>query len=180
MVAPNLKKKKKRHYCIEVDVSWHVSFHHCYDHSCSCRNQEARDQQEDEFPRTRNSTTKHLLVASSICSSRNFRHFHSCWDARVLLQLSTPVRIRTMGFTLYTSVFGLGSFLSESASMISVIEAFTGSEGRKSCFSDDMREDGLNKYYWLLALASALSLLFYAIFCKFYTTRSELENVNRK
>ncbi|KAK8652452.1 hypothetical protein V6N13_126484 [Hibiscus sabdariffa] len=85
-----------------------------------------------------------------------------------------------MGFTLYTSVFGLGSFLSESASMISVIEAFTGSEGRKSWFSDDMREDGLDKYYWLLALASALSLLFYAIFWKFYTTRSELENVNRK
>ncbi|KAK8716114.1 hypothetical protein V6N13_043433 [Hibiscus sabdariffa] len=89
-----------------------------------------------------------------------------------------PVRMRTMGFALYTSVFGLGSFLS--ALMISVIEAFTGSEGGQSWFSDDMREDGLDKYYWLLALASALSLLFYAIFCKFYTTRSELQNGNCK
>ncbi|GMJ09334.1 hypothetical protein like AT5G14940 [Hibiscus trionum] len=89
-----------------------------------------------------------------------------------------PVRMRTMGFALYTSVFGLGSFLS--ALMISVIEAFTGSEGRQSWFSDDMREDGLDKYYCLLALASALSLLFYAIFCNFYTTRSELENGNCK
>ncbi|KAE8723171.1 Protein NRT1/ PTR FAMILY 5.8 [Hibiscus syriacus] len=89
-----------------------------------------------------------------------------------------PVRMQTMGFALYTSVFGLGSFLS--ALMISVIEAFTGSEGRQSWFSNDMREDGLDKYYWLLALTSALSLLFYAIFCTFYTTRSELENGNCK
>ncbi|KAE8717149.1 Protein NRT1/ PTR FAMILY 5.9 [Hibiscus syriacus] len=85
-----------------------------------------------------------------------------------------PVRMRTMGFALYTSVFGVGSFLS--ALMISVIEAITGSDGRQSWFSDDMREDGLDKLYWLLAIASALSLLFYAIFCKCYTSRIELEN----
>ncbi|XWS44233.1 hypothetical protein CRYUN_Cryun15aG0026800 [Craigia yunnanensis] len=89
-----------------------------------------------------------------------------------------PVRMRTMGFALYTSVFGVGSFLS--ALMISVIEAFTSSEGKQSWFSDDMREDGLDKYYWLLALASALSLLLYAILCKCYKSRSELENSNCK
>ncbi|GMI99166.1 hypothetical protein like AT5G14940 [Hibiscus trionum] len=85
-----------------------------------------------------------------------------------------PVRMRTMGFALYTSVFGVGSFLS--ALMISVIEAFTSSDGRQSWFSDDMREDGLDKLYWLLAIASALSLLFYAMFCRCYTSRIELEN----
>ncbi|EOY03258.1 hypothetical protein QUC31_017794 [Theobroma cacao] len=85
-----------------------------------------------------------------------------------------PVRMRTMGFALYTSVFGVGSFLS--ALMISIIEAFTSSKGRQSWFSDDMREDGLDKYYWLLALASALSLLLYAILCKCYKSRSEMEN----
>lgn len=89
-----------------------------------------------------------------------------------------PVRMRTMGFALYTSVFGVGSFLS--ALMISVIEAFTSSEGRESWFSDNMREDGLDKYYWLLALASALSLLLYIILCKCYKSRSELENGNCK
>ncbi|XWS40806.1 hypothetical protein CRYUN_Cryun17cG0027100 [Craigia yunnanensis] len=90
-----------------------------------------------------------------------------------------PVRMRTMGFALYTSVFGVGSFLS--ALMISVIEAFTSSEGRQSWFSDDMREDGLNKYYWLLALASALSLLLYTILCKCYkSSKSELEHGNCK
>ncbi|XVE68013.1 hypothetical protein DITRI_Ditri09bG0034200 [Diplodiscus trichospermus] len=90
-----------------------------------------------------------------------------------------PVRMRTMGFALYTSVFGVGSFLS--ALMISVIEALTSTEGRQSWFSDDMREDGLDKYYWLLALASALSLLLYAILCKCYkSSRSDLENGNCK
>ncbi|XWS30318.1 hypothetical protein CRYUN_Cryun24cG0106700 [Craigia yunnanensis] len=90
-----------------------------------------------------------------------------------------PVRMRTMGFALYTSVFGVGSFLS--ALMISVVEGFTSSEGRQSWFSDDMREDGLDKYYWLLALASALSLLLYTILCKCYkSSRSELENGNCK
>lgn len=89
-----------------------------------------------------------------------------------------PVRMRTMGFALYTSVFGVGSFLS--ALMISVIEGFTSSDGGQSWFSDDMREDGLDKYYWLLALASALSLLLYAVFCKCYKSRSELENGNCK
>ncbi|KAK8534025.1 hypothetical protein V6N12_047423 [Hibiscus sabdariffa] len=83
-----------------------------------------------------------------------------------------PVRMRTMGFALYTSVFGVGSFLS--ALMNSVIEAFMSSGGRQSWFSDDMREDGLDKLYWLLAVASALSLLFYAIFCKCYTSRIDL------
>ncbi|MFQ6630741.1 hypothetical protein Gotur_009040 [Gossypium turneri] len=89
-----------------------------------------------------------------------------------------PVRMRTMGFALYTSVFGVGSFLS--ALMISVIEAFTSSGGRHSWFSDDMREDRLDKLYWLLAIASALSLLFYAICCKCYKCRIELENGNCK
>ncbi|KAF9664251.1 hypothetical protein SADUNF_Sadunf17G0136700 [Salix dunnii] len=50
-----------------------------------------------------------------------------------------PVRMRTMGIALYTSVFGVGSFLS--ALLISLVEYFTGSRGKgKSWFSDDMRE----------------------------------------
>ena len=75
-----------------------------------------------------------------------------------------PVRMRTMGIALYTSVFGVGSFLS--ALLISLVEYFTSSEGGKSWFSDDMREARLDKYYWLLALLSALSLMFYVIFLK--------------
>ncbi|PSS33728.1 Protein NRT1/ PTR FAMILY 5.8 like [Actinidia chinensis var. chinensis] len=75
-----------------------------------------------------------------------------------------PVQMRTMGIALYTSVFGVGSFLS--AFFISLVEYFT-----KSWFSDDMSEARLDKYYWLLAMASALSFLIFVIFCGFYKSR---------
>ncbi|KAJ6684057.1 hypothetical protein OIU85_007722 [Salix viminalis] len=89
-----------------------------------------------------------------------------------------PVRMRTMGIALYTSVFGVGSFLS--ALLISLVEYFTASRGKgKSWFSDDMREARLDKYYWLLALLSVLSLVFYVVFCKFFVSRSsDLDNEN--
>lgn len=81
-----------------------------------------------------------------------------------------PGRMRTMGFALYTSVFGVGSFLS--ALMISVIEFFT--QGH-SWFSDDMSKAHLDSYYWILALASSMSLLLYITLCKFYRSRSSVE-----
>ncbi|XP_002517413.2 protein NRT1/ PTR FAMILY 5.8 [Ricinus communis] len=89
-----------------------------------------------------------------------------------------PVRMKTMGIALYTSVFGVGSFLS--AFLISVIEAFTSSRGTKSWFTDDMREARLDNYYWLLAFLSALSMLFYVILCKFYSSSSGVDNQNSK
>ncbi|KAG2710330.1 hypothetical protein I3760_04G021600 [Carya illinoinensis] len=87
-----------------------------------------------------------------------------------------PVRMRTMGFALYTSVFGVGSFLS--AISISLVEIFTSTKGRHSWFSDNMNEACLDKFYWLLALLSALSFLLYVVLCKCYKIRSELENEN--
>ncbi|KAH8482987.1 hypothetical protein H0E87_027655 [Populus deltoides] len=89
-----------------------------------------------------------------------------------------PVRMRTMGIALYTSVFGVGSFLS--ALLISLVEYFTSSRGKgRSWFSDDMREARFDKYYWLLALLSVLSLVFYVIFCKCFVSRSsDLDNEN--
>ncbi|KAF5740341.1 putative amino acid permease [Tripterygium wilfordii] len=90
-----------------------------------------------------------------------------------------PVKMRTMGLALYTSVFGVGSFLS--ALLISLVELFTSSRGKGgSWFSDDLSEARLDKYYWLMALLSALSLLFYVILCRFFESRSELENENLK
>ncbi|KAF8407967.1 hypothetical protein HHK36_007107 [Tetracentron sinense] len=69
-----------------------------------------------------------------------------------------PRRMRTMGIALYLSVFGVGSLLS--ALVISIIETVTtAGGGRHGWFSDDMREARLDKYYWLLALSSSLSLL---------------------
>ena len=85
-----------------------------------------------------------------------------------------PLRMRTMGIALYTSVFGVGSFVS--ALLITVIEMFTSSKGRPSWFSDDMNEARLDNYYWLLALLSAVSLALYALLCKYYHSRSDSDN----
>ncbi|CBI34989.3 unnamed protein product, partial [Vitis vinifera] len=84
-----------------------------------------------------------------------------------------PIRMRTMGIALYSSVFGVGSFMS--AFLIWLIEIFTSSGGRQGWFSDDMREARLDKYYWLLALSSTFSLLLYMLLCKYYKSRSELD-----
>ncbi|KAJ4729141.1 Protein NRT1/ PTR FAMILY 5.8 [Melia azedarach] len=85
-----------------------------------------------------------------------------------------PIRMRTMAFALYTSVFGVGSFLS--ALLISVIEVFSSARDGQSWFSDDMSKARLDLFYWVLALASALSLLLYVILCKFFKSRSDLDN----
>ncbi|KAF8083233.1 hypothetical protein N665_0787s0015 [Sinapis alba] len=82
-----------------------------------------------------------------------------------------PVRMRTMGFALYTSVFGVGSFVS--AALISVIESYTRSRGEKhNWFADDMSEARLDYYYWLLALTSAISFLMYIVICKHFKSSS--------
>ncbi|KAF6143279.1 hypothetical protein GIB67_039062 [Kingdonia uniflora] len=86
-----------------------------------------------------------------------------------------PSRMKTMGMALHLSVFGVGSFLS--AILISFIEIVTSDDrGKHSWFSDDMREARLDKYYWLLALCSAISLLFFAYLCRYYNCRNTFIN----
>lgn len=81
-----------------------------------------------------------------------------------------PLRFRTMGIALYTSVFGVGSFLS--ALLISLVECFTSSRGREnSWFNDDMRNSRLDNYYWLLAILSSISGVGFVIFCGFHKSR---------
>ncbi|CAA2950964.1 NRT1 PTR FAMILY [Olea europaea subsp. europaea] len=82
-----------------------------------------------------------------------------------------PVRMRTTGIALYTSVFGVGSFLS--ALLIFLIDYFTSSRGTKTgWFSDDMNEARLDKYYWFLAVSSAISLLTFVVYCRFLKSRT--------
>ncbi|XP_019099202.1 PREDICTED: protein NRT1/ PTR FAMILY 5.9 isoform X2 [Camelina sativa] len=83
-----------------------------------------------------------------------------------------PVRMRTMGFALYTSVFGVGSFVS--AALISVVEAYSSSTGDcQNWFADDMSEARLDNYYWLLALTSTISFVVYIVLCKFFKSSSD-------
>ncbi|XP_048434890.1 protein NRT1/ PTR FAMILY 5.9-like isoform X2 [Pyrus x bretschneideri] len=87
-----------------------------------------------------------------------------------------PGRMRTMAFALYTSVFGVGSYLS--TVLIATVEAVTSSKGRQSWFSDDMGEARLDKYYWFLASLSALSFVFYVILSTCYTSKKDLDLEN--
>ncbi|KAL1211313.1 Protein NRT1/ PTR FAMILY 5.9 [Cardamine amara subsp. amara] len=90
-----------------------------------------------------------------------------------------PVRMRTMGFALYTSVFGVGSFVS--AALISIVEAYSSSTGeRQNWFADDMSEARLDKYYWLLALTSTISFVVYIVLCKFFKSSSDQDNEEEK
>ncbi|KAM1009507.1 hypothetical protein ACFX13_045792 [Malus domestica] len=84
-----------------------------------------------------------------------------------------PRRMRTMAFALYTSVFGVGSYLS--TLLIATVEAVTSSGGRQSWFSDDMNEARLDKHYWFLASLSALSFVFYVILSRCYTSTKDLD-----
>ncbi|KAF7819641.1 Protein NRT1/ PTR FAMILY 5.8 [Senna tora] len=82
-----------------------------------------------------------------------------------------PVRMKTMGIALYTSVFGVGSFVS--AVLITLVEVVTRSQGRPSWFCDDMSEARLDNYYWLLALLSGVSLIVYVFLCVYYYHHNE-------
>ncbi|KFK25622.1 hypothetical protein AALP_AA8G138600 [Arabis alpina] len=83
-----------------------------------------------------------------------------------------PVRMRTMGFALYTSVFGVGSFVS--AALITIVEAYSSSTGeRQNWFADDMSKARLDKYYWLLALTSTISFGVYIVLCKYFKRTSD-------
>ncbi|XP_023743727.1 protein NRT1/ PTR FAMILY 5.8 [Lactuca sativa] len=78
-----------------------------------------------------------------------------------------PEEMKTMGIALYTSVFGVGSFLS--ALMVFLVERFTGSEEKNgNWLSDDMRKARLDKYYWMLACTSFLAFLGFLFLCKLY------------
>ncbi|KAH0984771.1 hypothetical protein GBA52_011948 [Prunus armeniaca] len=78
-----------------------------------------------------------------------------------------------MAFALYTSVFGVGSYLS--SLLIATVEAVTSSNGRQSWFSDDMSEARLDKYYWFLASLSVLSFLLYVLLSACYRSRRDLD-----
>ncbi|XP_019183056.1 PREDICTED: protein NRT1/ PTR FAMILY 5.8-like [Ipomoea nil] len=83
---------------------------------------------------------------------------------------AVPADMKTLGIALNTSVFGVGNFLG--SFIISLIEHFTSSTGKQhGWFSDDIREGRLDKYYWLLALSSSVSLVAFIIFCKFLRVR---------
>lgn len=77
-----------------------------------------------------------------------------------------PSEWRSIGLSLYLSIFGVGSFLS--SFLISAIEKATGGSGGESWFANNLNRAHLNYFYWLLAGMSALELIVFIYFAKSY------------
>ncbi|XP_010245116.1 PREDICTED: protein NRT1/ PTR FAMILY 5.10-like isoform X2 [Nelumbo nucifera] len=77
-----------------------------------------------------------------------------------------PNGLRSMGLSLYLSIFGIGNFLS--SFLISVIEKATSRGGQDSWFANNLNRAHLDWFYWLLAGLSVIELILYLYFAKSY------------
>ncbi|XP_057974569.1 protein NRT1/ PTR FAMILY 5.10-like [Malania oleifera] len=77
-----------------------------------------------------------------------------------------PNELRSVGLSLYLSIFGVGSFLS--SFLISIIERATGGDGQDSWFADNLNRAHLDYFYWLLCGLSAVGLVAFLYFSKSY------------
>ncbi|KAF5744223.1 hypothetical protein HS088_TW08G00821 [Tripterygium wilfordii] len=77
-----------------------------------------------------------------------------------------PHELRSVGMSLYLSIFGVGSFLS--SFLVSIIDKATCGDGCDSWFSNNLNRAHLDYFYWLLAGLSALELAAYVYFSKSY------------
>ena len=78
-----------------------------------------------------------------------------------------PNELRSVGVSLYLSIFGVGSFLS--SFLISAIEKATGEDGQDGWFNDNLNRAHLSYFYWLLSGLSMVGLATYLHFAKYYT-----------
>jgi peptide/histidine transporter 3/4 len=77
-----------------------------------------------------------------------------------------PNELRSVGLSLYLSIFGVGSFLS--SFLVSAIEEATGADGGDSWFANNLNRAHLDYFYWLLAGLSVIELAAYLYFAKSY------------
>ncbi|KAL8110184.1 hypothetical protein AgCh_026049 [Apium graveolens] len=77
-----------------------------------------------------------------------------------------PGELRSVGLSLYLSIFGVGSFLS--SILISVIQKSSSTNGRDGWFSDNLNRAHLDYFYWLLSGLSAMALVMYLYIARSY------------
>ncbi|XP_031113539.1 protein NRT1/ PTR FAMILY 5.10-like isoform X1 [Ipomoea triloba] len=77
-----------------------------------------------------------------------------------------PSELKSVGLSLYLSIFGIGSFLS--SFLISIIDHATGGDGQDSWFSDNLNRAHLDYFYWLVAGLSTLAFVAYLYFSRLY------------
>lgn len=77
-----------------------------------------------------------------------------------------PKELRSMGLSLYLSIFGVGSLLS--SFLVSTIDKVTSKNGHDSWFANNLNHAHLDYFYWLLAGLSIIQLLLYLYCAKSY------------
>ncbi|XP_073138070.1 protein NRT1/ PTR FAMILY 5.10-like [Henckelia pumila] len=83
-----------------------------------------------------------------------------------------PGELKSVGISLYLSIFGIGSFLS--SFLISVIEKTTSRNGHTSWFADNLNRAHFDYFYWLLAGLTAASLIVHIYFSRSYIYNRKL------
>jgi peptide/histidine transporter 3/4 len=77
-----------------------------------------------------------------------------------------PSDLKSVGLSLYLSIFGVGKFLS--SFLISVIEKATAGIGCYSWFDNNLNRAHLDYFYWILAALSVVELIMYMYYTRFY------------
>lgn len=75
-----------------------------------------------------------------------------------------PGDLRSIGMSLYLSIFGVGSFLS--SFLISVIQKATSGGVEDGWFADNLNRAHLDYFYWFLAVLSMVAFTAYLYFTK--------------
>lgn len=77
-----------------------------------------------------------------------------------------PSELKSVGLSLYLSIFGIGSFLS--SFLISILDHATSRDGQDSWFSDNLNRAHLDYFYWLVAGLSTVAFAAYLYFSRLY------------
>ncbi|KAG6688932.1 hypothetical protein I3842_11G150600 [Carya illinoinensis] len=81
-----------------------------------------------------------------------------------------PKGMKTMSTGLFLSTLSLGFFFS--SALVTVVHKVTGT--KKPWLADNLNEGKLYNFYWLLALLSALNLVIYLVFAKWYVYKDKM------
>ncbi len=77
-----------------------------------------------------------------------------------------PDSMQSLGTALFTSNTGVAQFLS--TALLQVVVRATGGDGHGSWIVANLNLCRIDKFYWLLAVMSAVNLLFYIAVAKWY------------
>ncbi|KAF5478469.1 hypothetical protein F2P56_005027 [Juglans regia] len=81
-----------------------------------------------------------------------------------------PKGMKTMSTGLFLSTLSLGFFFS--SALVTVVHKVTGT--KRPWLADNLNEGKLYNFYWLLAILSALNLVVYLVFAKWYVYKDKM------